>query len=282
MKRVMVAGAVVAVVTGLAGCTSGGTTDGPPTEKHSASHRSAADGDLRAAERATGRAGSARVEATTGVGTSISLTSEGTLAWGDGLTGTLTITYTGGTLADTMRALGTTSMEARYLPDAYYARMGDKFAAQAGGKHWVKYPWDELDELGGASGAYAGEQIRSATPNQSVTFLLAADDVREVGRERVRGAQTTHYSGTAHVSDLDDTELRETLERAGVSTQTVDIWVDDRDLVVKKVEKGVAATGELTQTAYYADYGTEVSVDKPPAADTQSFKELLAQQGSGD
>ena len=31
-------------------------------------------------------------------------------------------------MADTMRQMGATSMEARYLPDAYYARMGDSFA----------------------------------------------------------------------------------------------------------------------------------------------------------
>ncbi|MFE2045034.1 hypothetical protein ACFXAZ_29805 [Streptomyces sp. NPDC059477] len=279
MKRV-IAGAVAALL-GLAGCTSGATPDPPPDTSHHPSQRAADPAELRAAAAATAKARSARVEAATTVGSSIELTSEGTLAWDDGLTGTLTITYTGGTLADTMRELGTTSMEARYLPDAYYARMGDEFAARAGGKHWVRYPWGDLDELGGVSGSYVSEQLRSATPDQSVTFLLAADEVSEVGAERVRGVDTTHYSATSQVSDLADTELRERLARAGVATQSVDIWVDERDLVVKKVEKGEAAAGELTQTAYYDDYGTEVSVEKPPAADTQGFQELLEQYGSG-
>jgi hypothetical protein len=48
----------------------------------------------------------------------------------------------------------------------------------------------------------------------------------------------------------------------------VDIWVDDRNLLVKKVEKGLTATGRLTQTAYYSDYGVKATVEKPPAADT--------------
>src|SRR5690606_39055003 len=89
---------------------------------------------LKSAERATGAAGSARVESTTIMGSLISMKATGVLSWSDGLTGTLTLTYTGGSVADAMRRLGSTSMEARYLPDAYYARMGDAFAAQAGGR----------------------------------------------------------------------------------------------------------------------------------------------------
>ncbi|MEV7285480.1 hypothetical protein AB0O01_13075 [Streptomyces sp. NPDC093252] len=283
MKRA-IAGALAALI-GLCGCTAERPpAPGPSTGDRAAptvrtSHPPADRAALRAAADATAKARSARVEAVTTVGGSIDMTSEGALAWGDGLTGTLTITYTGGTLADTMRELGTTSMEARYLPDAYYARMGDAFAAQAGGKHWVRYPWGELEQLGGASGAYVSEQLRGATPDRSVDFLLAADEVRELGPERVRGTRATRYSATSEVSDLDDPELRARLERAGVTVQTVDLWIDGRDLVVKKVEHGSATTGDLTQTAHYDDYGTEVPVEPPPAADTQDFRELLASPG---
>ncbi|MFJ6654978.1 hypothetical protein ACIQNG_01230 [Streptomyces sp. NPDC091377] len=280
MKRAIAA--VTAALLGLAGCTSSGDGDDPaPTGSRTPATSAAVRAELRSAAEATGRAGSARVEATTGVGDSLAMTSEGALAWDDGLTGTLTLTYTGGTLADTMRELGTESMEARYLPDAYYARMGDAFAARAGGRHWVRYPWAELDRLGGSGAAHLSEQIRGATPDRSVRFLLAAPAARVIGEERVRGIRTTHYTATSQVSDLGDPALREQLERAGVTTRTVDIWVDERDLVVKKAEKGRSATGELTQTAYYDGYGTEVAVREPPAADTQDFKELLATQGTG-
>ncbi|MEU9331987.1 hypothetical protein AB0D49_02355 [Streptomyces sp. NPDC048290] len=287
MQRI-VAGAMAALIglSGL-GCLSGCTADATPAPapserpSGSASRPPADRAALRAAATATANARSVRVEAATTVGSALDLTSKGTLSWADGLTGTLTITYTGGTLADTMRELGTTSMEARYLPDAYYARMGDTFAAKVGGRHWVRYPWGELGRLGGDSGAYVSEQLRGAAPDRSVDFLLAADEVSELGPERVRGARTVRYSATSHVADLDDPELRARLERAGVTVQTVDIWVDQRDLVVKKVEKGRAASGALTQTAYYDGYGTKVAVRPPPAADTQDFQELLASQGAG-
>ncbi|MCX4698640.1 LppX_LprAFG lipoprotein [Streptomyces sp. NBC_01373] len=268
--------AMAAALTVLTACTSSEPSPKPENDRAATSEFLPA---LRLAERSTDRAESARVRSTTVMGTQLSVESEGALDWGSALTGTLTITYTGGTTADTMRGLGITSMEARYLSDAYYARMGDAFAEKAGGKHWLRYVYDDLEALGGG-GANFADQMRNTTPNQSVKLLLDCEDVRKVGAETVNGQPTTHYSGTVEVSDVADAELRQQLEGAGVTTQTVDIWVDDQDLLVKKVEKGRMATGELTQTAYYSDYGVRVSVQKPPAGDTEDFKELLKQQGA--
>ncbi|KAB1145929.1 hypothetical protein F7R91_16505 [Streptomyces luteolifulvus] len=284
----------IAAVTALAGVAACSSTDSGGSSKSSrkddrTSTRLSPIAALRTAEKSTDAADSAKVESTTTMGSLMSMTADGALGWGDGITGTMTITYTGGTMADTMRQLGTTSMEARYLPDAYYARMGEKFAAQAGGKHWIRYGYDDLADLGGSSGAYLKDQMQNTTPNQSVKLLLASGDVKKVGEEKVRGVDTTHYSGTVDVADLAAKNsslsesqlagLRKQLEQAGVTTQTVDIWVNDQNLLVKKVEKGKMTNGELTQTAYYSDYGVKVSAEKPPAGDTEDFKALLKKQG---
>ncbi|MXM62321.1 hypothetical protein GR925_02365 [Streptomyces sp. HUCO-GS316] len=284
----------IAAVTALAGVAACSSTDSGGSSKSSrkddrTSTRLSPIAALRTAEKSTDAADSAKVESTTTMGSLMSMTADGALGWGDGITGTMTITYTGGTMADTMRQLGTTSMEARYLPDAYYARMGEKFAAQAGGKHWIRYGYDDLADLGGSSGAYLKDQMQNTTPNQSVKLLLASGDVKKVGEEKVRGVDTTHYSGTVDVADLAAKNsslsesqlagLRKQLEQAGVTTQTVDIWVNDQNLLVKKVEKGKMTNGELTQTAYYSDYGVKVSAEKPPADDTEDFKALLKKQG---
>lgn len=297
LRRAGLSVAAVALLAGVTACSGSGGSDG--SSDGSGGFGAGGDGSprlspvaaLRSAEKSTDGADSAKVESTTSMGSVMSMTADGALGWGDGLTGTLTITYTGGTMADTMRQMGTTSMEARYLPDAYYARMGDTFAQQAGGKHWIKYAYDDLESLGGGSGAYLKDQMQNTTPNQSVKLLLASGDVREVGEERVRGQRTTHYSGTVEVADLAEKnssldqsqldELKKTLEQAGVTTETVDIWVDDRDLLVKKVEKGETTAGAYAQTAYYSDYGTEVSAEAPSASDTADFSELLKQQGAG-
>jgi hypothetical protein len=253
--------ALTAALAALTACTS---SDRPP-EDDRAAPPAAVTAALRTVERSTDRAESARVRSTTSMGPALSMKADGALAWGDGLIGALKITYTGGTTAETMRRLGTTSMEARYLPDAYYARMGDTFAEKADGKHWIKYVYDDLKHLAGSSGADLADQMRDCAPHTSVKLLLTSTDVRKVGEETVRGARTTHYSGTVHRDDA--------------TAQTVDIWVDDRNLLVKKVEKGRTATGGLTQTAYYSDYGVKTTVEKPPAGDTADFKELLKIRG---
>lgn len=139
---------------------------------------------LRAAERSTAAAQPVRVESTTVMGEELSIAAEGALDWEDELVGTLTITYPGGTTAQTMRRrLGVTSMEARYLPDAYYAHMGEKFAEQAGGRHWARYAYDDLLGEGDGTGATFAEQIRAGPPNQSVKLLLDCEDVRRIGLE---------------------------------------------------------------------------------------------------
>jgi hypothetical protein len=212
------------------------------------------------------------------MGSLMSMTADGTLGWSDGITGTLTIKYTGGTVADTMRRLGTTSMEARYLPEAYYARMGEKFAQQAGGRHWIRYAYKDLEALAGGSGGHLGDQMRSTTPNQSVKLLLSSGDVRKVGEETVRGRTTTHWSGTVTAADVADAGLRKQLTEAGVTTETVDVWIDKRNLLVKKVEKARMTTGLMTQTAHYADYGVAVRAERPPRSDTGDFEDLVRKQ----
>ncbi|WP_369195962.1 hypothetical protein [Streptomyces djakartensis] len=269
--------AVATALTGLAACTSTASSDGPGEDDPARGRSLAA---LRSAERATERAGSARVESTTAMGSLMSMRADGVLGWEGGMTGTLTITYTGGTVADTMRRLGSASIQAHYLPDAYYARMSEKFAEKTGGKRWIRYAYEDLEALTGGSGAHFGDQMRSTTPNQSVKLLLASGDVRKVGRETVRGRSATHWSGTVTAADVTDAGLRKQLAEAGVTSETLDVWVDERDLLVKKVEKARTATGVTTQTAHYADYGVPVRAQRPPLADTGDFEDLLRERPS--
>ncbi|MGA4840195.1 hypothetical protein [Streptomyces sp. G45] len=291
-RRVALAIAAAAALTSVTAC---GSSDGSDDSKGSSVKAKDKGGlsvspiaALRTIESTTDKADSAKVESQTTMGSKLSMNAKGVLGWSDGLKGTMTITYTGGQMAETMRQTGSTSMEARYLPDAYYAKMGEQFAAQAGGKHWVKYPYAFLEQVGGASGAYMKDAMQNSTPHQSVKMLLASGDVKKVGEEKVRGVNTTRYSGTVDVAELaerssglSETQLKEMktqLEQAGITTETIDIWVNDENLLVKKVEKGQMNTGELSATAYYSDYGTEVSAEEPPADDTTDVKELMNKQ----
>ncbi|EYT84553.1 hypothetical protein CF54_00920 [Streptomyces sp. Tu 6176] len=294
--------AVTAALAGVAACGSGGSSGGAAHRDGKAAAGETARGGtatlaspltaLRTAADSTGRADSARVDMTVSMGTLMSMKGHGALSWGHGLSGTLTLTYTGGTVADTMRATGTTSVQARYLPDAYYARMSDAFAAQAGGKHWIRYGYDDMARLGGGSGAYLKDQMQNNTPNQAVKLLLASGDVKRAGEERIAGVHTTHYHGTVNVADLAArtghsltaaqlADMKRQLTDSGITTDTVDLWIDDRNLLVRKVESADTAKGALTTTATYGDYGVKVAVGAPPRGDTADFKELLAAQGAG-
>jgi hypothetical protein len=294
VRRVGLSIAVATALASVAACGSSGSSGGSGKDDKAVGKgttRVSPIAALRSAEQSTDKADSAKVESSTVMGSLMSMDAKGNLGWSDGISGTLTMTYTGGTMADTMRAAGSTSMEARYLPDAYYAKMGEKFAAQAGGKHWIKYVYDDLAKLGGSSGAYLKDQMQNSTPNQSVKLLLASGDVKKVGAESVRGQQTTHYSGTVNVADLASKNsnltasqldsLKKQLTAAGVSTEQVDIWINAQDLLVKKVEKGQMSSGQYTQTAYYSDYGVKVNATVPPASDTEDFTALLKKQGAG-
>ncbi|MEU7055131.1 hypothetical protein [Streptomyces sp. NPDC046197] len=290
VRRATLSIAVATALTGVSACGLSGSSGASGSGGQGVTHVSPIAA-LRTAEQSTDKADSARVDGTISVGTAMSMKAQGALSWGHGLTGNITITYTGGTLAEVMRKAGSTSMQARYLPDAYYAKMTDTFAQQAGGKHWLRYGYDEMARLGGGSGAYLQDQLQNNTPNQTVKLLLASGDVKKVGEEQLSGEHTTHYAGTVNVADFADrsnkdlsagqlAQLKKQLSRAGVTTETVDIWINDQNLLVKKVEKGTIAAGTMTSTAYYRDYGVKVSVTPPPAADTEDFTKLLKKQGA--
>ncbi|MEV0979097.1 hypothetical protein [Streptomyces sp. NPDC049915] len=267
---------LTAVLTALTACGGGGSRP-RPTASPSLDARTAAA--LHAVEQATTRAGSARIGSTTVMAGLLSTRSEGTLDWAGESTGTLTITYTGGSLAEPLRALGSTTMQARLLPDAYYARVGAEFARRIGGRHWIRYDYDDLAGLPGDSGSYLRDQLRNTAPVPPVKLLLASGDARAAGEETVAGRRTRHYTGTVDVASLAEGSLKKQLTDAGVRGEHIDLWVDDHDLIVKKTEKAAMTSGLMTQTATYGDYGVHVAVQRPPAADTEDFAQLMGTTG---
>ncbi|MET7357542.1 hypothetical protein ABZS76_03740 [Streptomyces sp. NPDC005562] len=281
--------AVVAALTGLAACGSDGSSDTADKRKDKGGINMSPIAALRTVEKSTDKADTAKIDGSTTMGSLSSMDMKGVMGWSDGITGNVTVTFTGGTQAQQMKQLGQPQLDYRYLKNGFYANMGDRFAAEAGGgKHWLEYDYDTLAEMSGAAGEAFQDQMQNTTPNQSVKMLLASGDVKRVGQENIRGTKATHYSGkvdmadfTAKSSDLDaeqKSELKKQFDQLGMDTEKIDIWVNGDDLLVKKVEKAETKNGPFSQTAYYSDYGTPLSVEKPPASDTMSFKDLLKQQ----
>ncbi|MFE5092227.1 hypothetical protein ACFRCI_17985 [Streptomyces sp. NPDC056638] len=292
VRRLSLSIAVAAALTSVAAC---GGSDGSGDNRGSAVVKADPIAALRDVQKKTGGESSAKVEGTIRMGSTMSMKQSGTIDWTDGLTGTMEITYTGGSMADVMKQNGGSgTTQARYFKDGYAVNMGDTFARQAGGKHWISYGYADLAKLAGASGEAMKQQMQNTTPDQGVKSLLASGDVKKVGQEDVRGVSATHYSGTVDVAELTAKnsaldadqldQLKKQLSAAGITTEKVDVWVDENNLLVKKTERGQMKTGELNSTVYYSDYGTDVSVEKPPAGDTVDFTDLVKQQqrtGSG-
>ncbi|TYR66146.1 LolA-like protein [Streptomyces parvus] len=287
-RRMGTALAAAAALTSMAACSGSDSAGGSGKGKADAVAKASPVAALKQVQQKTGGAQSAKVEGTTEMGSAMSMKQSGVIGWADGLSGAITVTYTGGTMGEALKkAGGDGSVEARYFKDEYYANAGAGMAANTGGKNWIRYSYKDLAELGGASGDVMQDQIQNSTPEEGVKALLASGDVKKVGQEDVRGVSATHYSGTVDVaeltaknSSLDAEQLaafKEQLALAGVTTQTVDIWVDENDLLVKKTERAEMKTGTLNSTLFYSDYGTEVPSEKPEASDTVDFKELLKQ-----
>ncbi|ESU48897.1 hypothetical protein K7395_13305 [Streptomyces filamentosus] len=287
-RRMGTALAAAAALTSMAACSGSDSAGGSGKGKADAVAKASPVAALKQVQQKTGGAQSAKVEGTTEMGSTMSMKQSGVIGWADGLSGAITVTYTGGTMGEALKkAGGDGSVQARYFKDEYYANAGAGMAANTGGKNWIRYSYKDLAELGGASGDVMKDQIQNSTPEEGVKALLASGDVKKVGQEDVRGVPATHYSGTVDVaeltaknSDLDAKQLaafKEQLALAGVTTQTVDIWVDENDLLVKKTERAEMKTGTVNSTLFYSDYGTEVPSEKPEASDTVDFKELLKQ-----
>lgn len=280
-RAVVAAGAVVLMV-GLTACGSDKAGD----DKASDDSKSGPGGALAAlqlASKRTDQQHSAKVDGTTKMGAATT-EMEGEMDWADGMRASMTVTQSGGAIEST--PLNGKGMPARYTPDAMYMNLGDEFAASAGGKHWMKYDYDTLAKQGGASGEFLKDQMQNTDPARAVQLLIATGKVKSVGSETVRGVNTTHYTGTVEVSelaklqseDLSDQDLRalqSQLEQSGMKTETVDLWIDGKDLLVKKREQAQSNQGAYDGTVFYSDYGVDVTVDVPAASDTMNVEDAL-------
>ncbi|SCG03650.1 hypothetical protein GA0115255_118254 [Streptomyces sp. Ncost-T6T-2b] len=195
--------AAAAALTSMAACSGSDSAGGSGKGKADAVAKASPVAALKQVQQKTGGAQSAKVEGTTEMGSTMSMKQSGVVGWADGLSGAITVTYTGGTMGEALKkAGGDGSVQARYFKDEYYANAGAGMAANTGGKNWIRYSYKDLAELGGASGDVMKDQIQNSTPEEGVKALLASGDVKKVGQEDVRGVSATHYSGTVDVAEL--------------------------------------------------------------------------------
>jgi hypothetical protein len=289
--RIVAAAAATVLMAGLTACGGSGDDQGAGGKSGDGQHGSPSTGAqaaLAKASASTRGQKSAKVEGTQRQGTpkgTMNTKTEGVVDWsGGGTTAEMTVTQRGGALGGLPTA--GKPMPARYTKDAMYLNMGDSFASAVGkGKHWMKYDYDKLAKQSGASGALLRDQMQNNNPARSLNLLLASGKVKEAGHESVGGQPATHYEGTVNASELARMQSKELsakelgqissqLKAQGYTTERIDLWIDGKDLLVKKRERATSKSGKLDSTVSYSDYGTDVTVRPPAASDTLGFDDL--------
>ena len=160
----------------------------------------------------------------------------------------------------------------------------------------TKKPWLKIDLE--AAGKQQGVDLSQFTqfnqdPTQAIQYLRAASKgIEEVGTEDVRGVETTHYRATIDLRKVPDVvpeEQRDALrqsvdaiiERTGQSEIPTDVWIDEEGRVRKQryTQRIPAGTDELEQTITMElyDFGTEVTVEIPPANQVTDLLDIASE-----
>ncbi|MDQ1374151.1 MAG: hypothetical protein QOJ09_1489 [Actinomycetota bacterium] len=159
-------------------------------------------------------------------------------------------------------------------------------------KPWLKLDRTTLGAAGGASAAGLGD-LASGDPASGIRFLEGvADGATKVGKEKVRGTDTTHYRGTvdlikikASASTGTRTAIDALVKQLGKSTYPVDVWLDGAGRVRRlrsrhaSPARGATPASTVVRTEEYFDFGVKVDASPPPPDQVTDLAQLL--KGAG-
>ena len=167
------------------------------------------------------------------------------------------------TLEGKAGATADTPTEVRFFGDRQYSEFESD-----GTTYWVA--GSEGIGIGYPAAAIVPFPEGDADPKESLDRILAAGEEVELGRDEVRGAETTHYRVQVEPKRL-STKVGRPLDLAG-GPFSVDVWADDAERVrrLRVVEDEAAAT----LTYEFFDFGVDVDVERPSADQIVTPEEL--------
>jgi hypothetical protein len=175
---------------------------------------------------------------------------------------------------------GTIPVEIVSLPPDVYVKSPLLASAVPDGKSWLHV---NIDQMGKRLGIASPSQFGQQDPSQLLRNLGALSDrVEEVGRERVRGVDTTHYRATVQLRKLDALargpekaavrqESKRMIQLLGTDSYPIEAWIDSRHLVrrirfaMKVHQQGESFAMDMTADMY--DFGPKPKAKRPPADD---------------
>ncbi|ARZ67760.1 hypothetical protein SMD11_2108 [Streptomyces albireticuli] len=277
IRKTVVAATGVALALSLAACgggDSGDTSDGSAAGKSAAEKNDGADKALKAADPVTALKAAAAKGARQNT-----YRAKGKLKdeRGDSVTeGAFQVKPH----ASEMKETGPKTAEA---PDGVtrVIAVGDKMyfdSPMVPGKKWWTFG------VGGAKDTDPSEPfVRMASA------LSTAKDLKNAGVETVGGRRVAHYQGTVVVSELagykgdamkenDRDFTAKGWKGDGLEKVTLDVWVDGDGVIAKTQEAGKRSKGDYLKADEYSDFGADLKIQPPPAAETATEKEAMEAQ----
>ena len=165
--------------------------------------------------------------------------------------------------------------QATFTAQAMEMVMLDKILYIAGGglplpegKKWFKVDMTDPDSLFGQLG-------KSTDPNLMFKAMETPKDFELLGTEEVDGVETNHYNVVMDTASYADAlDLPAEVAKFLPKEIGIEMWVDadnqprkfHQELEVPSMSGGGEPTLSTTEGTYY-DFGTEVDVEAPPAAE---------------
>lgn len=182
------------------------------------------------------------------------------------------------------------ALQIRVIDTTTYVQLPPKLQAKVG-KSWLKVTPQDVQQQSGLN--LEQLQTQNTDPSKTLSYVRAvSDQVKKVGTETVRGAETTKYEATVDLDKLvqqqpSEKQSVDKLKQAlGTSQLPITLWIDDQNRVRRlqmtipvPAQNGQATDGKITMTEELYDFGVDVSAKAPPAGDTTTLGALKSAQG---
>lgn len=189
------------------------------------------------------------------------------------VTGTAETDTATGNTSGTLRLPGGGELSFLATGGRGYFELPEQSPLRLGGKEWVSF-------------SLPADQPVTEDPLLFLQLLSGDGEVREIGRDEVRGVDTTHYRtriASAGVQALADKQSSTVLPPEAlelIAGGTADVWISDDDGLPRRLRVTLEAEGlDVTFAFELFEYGVDVRVAAPPAASvTEAESQQEAQQ----
>lgn len=175
---------------------------------------------------------------------------------------------------------------------SFYLRFPEAMSGTLGGRRWVRIDLADLSRRSGVDLEATLDRFRSPDPGANLSMLTgAADDVKQVGTEEIRGDRTVHLRLTVDVDKALGqapsrfrSSLSQLVASLGSRELPVDVWIGDDSLPRRIAYEmdlsrgGLAGLPEAARSVRMRldifDYDQPVSVAVPPAEETINLADV--------